>query len=230
MIQETRKIWGAPDLPISATCIRVPVLRAHSVSITFECERPVEPDGVRALLEDAPGVRLVDDAAQNYFPMPKDASGRDEILVGRIRRDLSDPSGRSISLFAVVTSYSRGRRSTPCRSPNGSCGRGRTMALLETLPTAELRRFRAGIAERHAAFAARGRRFDMTRGKPSPEQLDLSAALLALPGPRISAPRTGSIAAIMRAGGRAAEARALFAPMLGRRRSRCWSAAMPAWR
>jgi len=101
VIQESRKIWNEPELRISATCIRVPVLRAHSMSITFECANPIDPDSVRAILSEAPGVRLVDDPERNYFPMPKDASGQDAILVGRIRRDLSDPSGRSISLFVV---------------------------------------------------------------------------------------------------------------------------------
>jgi aspartate-semialdehyde dehydrogenase len=97
--EETRKIFGEPQLRVSATCIRVPVLRAHSASITFECERPISPPAVRALLREAPGVKLVDDPERNYFPMPRDASGQDAILVGRIRQDLSDPSGRSIALF-----------------------------------------------------------------------------------------------------------------------------------
>ncbi|HEY8054120.1 MAG TPA: aspartate-semialdehyde dehydrogenase [Steroidobacteraceae bacterium] len=97
--EEARKIFGDPDLRVAATCIRVPVLRAHSVSITFECEQPITPAQVRALLEDAPGVKLVDDPERNHFPMPRDASGQDAILVGRIRQDLSDPSGRSIALF-----------------------------------------------------------------------------------------------------------------------------------
>jgi aspartate-semialdehyde dehydrogenase len=101
VIQETRKIFGDPDIRVSATCVRVPVLRAHSVAITFECERPITPVEVRALLRDAPGVKLVDDAERNYFPMPKDASGQDAILVGRIRQDVSDPSGRSIALFVA---------------------------------------------------------------------------------------------------------------------------------
>jgi aspartate-semialdehyde dehydrogenase len=99
VIAETRKIFGVPDLAISATCIRVPVLRAHACSVTFECERPIVPATVRDLLAAAPGIKLVDDQARNYFPMPRDASGQDAILVGRIRQDLSDPSGRSISLF-----------------------------------------------------------------------------------------------------------------------------------
>jgi aspartate-semialdehyde dehydrogenase len=97
--EETRKIFGEPQLRVSATCIRVPVLRAHSASITFECERPISPPAVRALLREAPGVKLVDDPERNYFPMPRDASGQDAILVGRVRQDLSDPSGRSIALF-----------------------------------------------------------------------------------------------------------------------------------
>jgi aspartate-semialdehyde dehydrogenase len=99
--EETRKIFGDQELRISATCIRVPVLRAHSVAITFECQRPISPDEARRLIAGAPGVKLVDDRERNYFPMPRDASGGDPILVGRIRQDLSDPAGRSIALFVA---------------------------------------------------------------------------------------------------------------------------------
>ena len=99
VIQETWKIFGDPTMRISATCVRVPVLRAHSEVLVFECESPITPDKVRALLEHAPGVRIVDRVPENYFPMPRDASGQDDILVGRIRKDLSDPSGRSITMF-----------------------------------------------------------------------------------------------------------------------------------
>ncbi len=101
VIAEARKIFGEPNLAISATCVRVPVLRAHCVSLTFECERPITADEVRKILATAPGVKIVDDVAGNYFPMPKDATGQDDILVGRIRKDLSDPSGKSISLFCA---------------------------------------------------------------------------------------------------------------------------------
>ena len=101
VIQETRKIFGDSEIRVSATCVRVPVLRAHSVAINFECERPITPLQVRELLHGAAGVRLVDDAERNYFPMPRDASGQDDILVGRIRQDLSDPDGRSIALFVA---------------------------------------------------------------------------------------------------------------------------------
>ncbi len=101
VIRETRKIFGDEDIRISATCVRVPVLRAHSVAIHFECERPITPAEVRDIVATAPGVKLVDDPERNYFPMPRDASGTDPILVGRIRRDASDPSGRSIALFVA---------------------------------------------------------------------------------------------------------------------------------
>jgi len=99
--EETRKIFGDDEIRVSATCIRVPVLRAHSVAVSFECERPITAAEVRALVEHAPGVKLVDDRERNYFPMPCDASGQDAILAGRIRQDVSDPSGRSIALFVA---------------------------------------------------------------------------------------------------------------------------------
>ncbi len=101
VIRETHKIYGDDSIRIAATCVRVPVLRAHSIAINFECERPITPGQVRDLLQTAPGCKLVDDPERNYFPMPKDASGQDPILVGRIRRDVSDPSGHSIALFVA---------------------------------------------------------------------------------------------------------------------------------
>jgi aspartate-semialdehyde dehydrogenase len=101
LAQETRKIFGAPELPIAATCIRVPVLRAHSIALNLSFARPLSPEAARALLNAAPGVRVVDDAAANHFPTPREASGRDEVLVGRIRTDRSDPSGRSLAMFVA---------------------------------------------------------------------------------------------------------------------------------
>jgi aspartate-semialdehyde dehydrogenase len=86
----------------------VPVLRAHCEAITFECERPISEAEVRNILAVAPGVRVVDDRANNYFPMPVDASGQDDVLVGRIRKDLSDPSGRSISMFVAADQLLKG--------------------------------------------------------------------------------------------------------------------------
>jgi aspartate-semialdehyde dehydrogenase len=101
MVKETRKIFGDDTIRISATCVRVPVLRAHSEALNIECERPITPVEVTKLLTGAPGVKIVDDMEKNYFPMPKDASGADDILVGRIRQDTSDPSGKSIAMFVA---------------------------------------------------------------------------------------------------------------------------------
>jgi aspartate-semialdehyde dehydrogenase len=98
---ETRKIFGAPDLLMSITCVRVPVMRAHAIALTVECEAPIAPAEARALIAGARGVRLVDDAARNHFPMPLEASGQDDVLVGRIRADASDPTGRSLALFVA---------------------------------------------------------------------------------------------------------------------------------
>ncbi|MDP2123299.1 MAG: aspartate-semialdehyde dehydrogenase [Parvibaculum sp.] len=101
MVKETKKIFGDNDIRVTATCVRVPVLRAHSEALDFECEWPITPAQVREILSTAPGIKIVDDVAGNYFPMPKDASGQDAILVGRIRQDISDPSGRSIAMFVA---------------------------------------------------------------------------------------------------------------------------------
>jgi aspartate-semialdehyde dehydrogenase len=101
MVKETKKIFADSDIRVSATCVRVPVLRAHSEALTIECERSITPAEVTKLLTGAPGVKLVDDAERNYFPMPKDASGQDDVLVGRIRQDSSDPSGKSIAMFVA---------------------------------------------------------------------------------------------------------------------------------
>ncbi|MEM9002971.1 MAG: aspartate-semialdehyde dehydrogenase [Cyanobacteria bacterium P01_F01_bin.86] len=92
MLNETRKIFGEPDLAITATCIRVPVLRAHSEAVNLEFASPFLPKQARAVLSEAPGVSIVEDWQANYFPMPMDASGQDAVLVGRIRQDLSRPN------------------------------------------------------------------------------------------------------------------------------------------
>jgi aspartate-semialdehyde dehydrogenase len=99
VVRELRKIMRAPDLRISVTCIRVPVLRAHAVSLTVEFESSVTPDAARELLALAPGVRVVDNISANHFPMPIEATGRGEVLVGRIRSDSSDASGHSLAFF-----------------------------------------------------------------------------------------------------------------------------------
>jgi len=98
VVQETRKILNEPELPLAVTCVRVPVLRAHSESIYIELEPRPDLDTISAAYDDFPGVQRVDDRERNYFPMPVDASGREEVLIGRIRYDLFNPKG--LTLFA----------------------------------------------------------------------------------------------------------------------------------
>lgn len=98
MIGETRKIFGDPDIRISATCVRVPVLRAHSEAVNLEFSSPFDVAAARELLSTAPGIKLVEDWQANHFPMPIEASGKDEVLVGRIRQDLSHPNGLELWL------------------------------------------------------------------------------------------------------------------------------------
>jgi len=86
-----------PDLRLSATCVRVPVLRAHSEAVNIEFEQPLSPSEARALLAEAPGVQLIDDWQAQRFPMPIDVTGRDPVAVGRIRQDLSEP--RALELW-----------------------------------------------------------------------------------------------------------------------------------
>ena len=99
MQNEGRKIMHLPELRVSCTCVRVPVVRSHSESITAEFERPISVDEARELLAAAPGVRLVDDPAALRYPMPLETSDQDLIWVGRVRRDLSAPEGVSSLTF-----------------------------------------------------------------------------------------------------------------------------------
>jgi len=98
MVNETRKIFGTPNLRVTATCVRVPVLRAHSEAINLEFDQPFAVDRAREILSKASGIKLVDDWSANYFPMPMDASGQDDVLVGRIRQDISHPCGLELWL------------------------------------------------------------------------------------------------------------------------------------
>ncbi|WP_421659124.1 aspartate-semialdehyde dehydrogenase [Leptothermofonsia sp. ETS-13] len=98
MVNESRKILGSPDLRVTATCVRVPVLRAHSEAINLEFDQPFSPVKAREILRQAPGVKVVEDWQANYFPMPIDASGQDDVLVGRIRQDISHPCGLELWL------------------------------------------------------------------------------------------------------------------------------------
>ena len=99
MIAETRKIFGDEGIRIAPTCMRVPVRRAHLESLSIEFTNPIDEADVRSILSSAPGVRVLDDRAANHFPMPVEAEGGDEILVGRIRRDATVAGNRGIQLI-----------------------------------------------------------------------------------------------------------------------------------
>ncbi len=93
MVYETRKILGDEEIRVCPTCVRVPVSIGHSESILVETERPISLDRARELFAAAPGVTLVDDLAERQYPMPLDCEGRDDVFVGRLRKDISSPNG-----------------------------------------------------------------------------------------------------------------------------------------
>jgi len=104
--EETRKVLGMPDLPISATCVRVPVAVGHSLSVHAEFERPITPAEARDVLSAAPGIEVLDDTAAGIYPTPLQAAGRDPVFVGRIRQDPADP--HAIEFFCVADNLRKG--------------------------------------------------------------------------------------------------------------------------
>ena len=106
VVAETRKMMGMPDLAVSATCVRVPVLQAHSEAIHIETTEKISAQHVRELLMVAAGIALVDDPAHNRYPLARDATGRDEVFVGRIREDSSHPRG--IAMWLVSDNLRKG--------------------------------------------------------------------------------------------------------------------------
>ena len=106
LIDETRKILGDDEIKISATCVRVPVATGHSEAVNVETRQPLSPERARELLAAAPGVTVVDDPAAGRYPMAIDASGKDDVFVGRIRRDPGNES--AIDLFVVADNLRKG--------------------------------------------------------------------------------------------------------------------------
>ena len=106
LVNETRKILHEPELKIAATCVRVPVQIGHSESVTIETGEAVEPDDVRTILERANGLLVEDDPAARIYPTPLHVAGRDEVFVGRIRKDLSSEKG--INLWIVSDNLRKG--------------------------------------------------------------------------------------------------------------------------
>jgi aspartate-semialdehyde dehydrogenase len=106
MVNETKKIMGAPDIAVTATTVRVPVFRAHSEAVNIETEKKIMPDEVRKILNDAPGVVVIDDPVNCKYPLAIDAEGKDETFVGRIREDESIPCG--LNLWIVSDNLRKG--------------------------------------------------------------------------------------------------------------------------
>ncbi len=106
MYNETKKIMHAPNISVSATCVRVPVMRAHSEAIWLETEQPLELDTVRKALSEAEGVVLLDNPEQKQYPMPLDIADKDPVYVGRLRKDLTCECG--ISFWIVGDQIKKG--------------------------------------------------------------------------------------------------------------------------
>lgn len=106
MVHETRKILSLPNLPVTATCVRVPVFSAHSESINVELERPFTMEEVFEALRRQPGLVLEDDPMHNVYPLAANAAGRDEVFVGRVRRDFSVENG--LNLWCVADNLRKG--------------------------------------------------------------------------------------------------------------------------
>ena len=106
MVDETRKIMGEPDLPVTATAVRVPVFVGHSESVNIQFARPVEPGEARQILAGAPGVEVIDDPSQNLYPLAIDCEGKDPSYVGRIRKD--DSAENSLNMWIVSDNLRKG--------------------------------------------------------------------------------------------------------------------------
>jgi aspartate-semialdehyde dehydrogenase len=106
MVQETQKIMEAPEIQVSATCVRIGAFNGHAESVNLEFEKDLAPEEARRILSDAPGVIVLDDPANNIYPTQPDASGRDEVFVGRIRRDYSIAHG--LNMWVVADNLRKG--------------------------------------------------------------------------------------------------------------------------
>lgn len=106
MVRETRKIMSLPELPLTATTVRVPVINGHSMALNVELQSPLSPEEAREILGKAPGMAVMDDPSALLYPMPLQASGRDEVFVGRIRADHSVPCG--LNLWVVADNIRKG--------------------------------------------------------------------------------------------------------------------------
>ena len=122
VIAESRKILGLPDLRITVTCARVPVRNCHSEALNVETREDLSPDDCRTLLAGAPGVVVVDDPAAGLYPLPSEVSGRDEVFVGRIRRDASNPC--TLNMWVVADNLRKGAATNTVQIAELLVGRG----------------------------------------------------------------------------------------------------------
>lgn len=108
LVKETRKIWNDKDVKVTATCIRVPVMRAHAESVNLQFENPLDEETAREILKKAPGVVVIDDRASNHFPTPLEVSNKDDVAVGRIRRDVSQDGNFGLDIFVCGDQIRKG--------------------------------------------------------------------------------------------------------------------------
>ncbi|KAL6505869.1 hypothetical protein OROHE_023248 [Orobanche hederae] len=108
LVKETRKIWNTKDVKVTATCIRVPVMRAHAESVNLQFATPIDEDTAREILRNTPGVVVIDDRAANYFPTPLEVSNKDDVAVGRIRQDISQDGNYGLDIFVCGDQIRKG--------------------------------------------------------------------------------------------------------------------------
>ncbi|KAK4779450.1 hypothetical protein SAY87_015556 [Trapa incisa] len=108
LVNETRKIWNNNDVKVTATCIRVPVMRAHAESVNLQFEKPLDEERAKDILKNAPGVVVIDDRAANRFPTPLEVSNKDDVAVGRIRRDVSQDGDTGLDIFVCGDQIRKG--------------------------------------------------------------------------------------------------------------------------
>ncbi|KAF7851683.1 hypothetical protein BT93_L3197 [Corymbia citriodora subsp. variegata] len=108
LVKETRKIWNDSNVKVTATCIRVPVMRAHAESVNLQFENPLDEEAAKDILKNAPGVVVIDDRAANHFPTPLEVSNKDDVAVGRIRRDVSQDGNYGLDIFVCGDQIRKG--------------------------------------------------------------------------------------------------------------------------
>ncbi|KAI9387008.1 hypothetical protein POPTR_010G105300v4 [Populus trichocarpa] len=108
LVKETRKIWNDMNVKVTATCIRVPVMRAHAESVNLQFEKPIDEHTAKDILKSAPGVVVIDDRASNHFPTPLEVSNKDDVAVGRIRRDVSQDGYKGLDIFVCGDQIRKG--------------------------------------------------------------------------------------------------------------------------